>query len=240
MIILRSQFIEKADEYQAPLIIIHKDDVSLIIERLNAGDGAVLRLSVDDIQPWEYKYFYWSFTKGGFLEADDFANSRDGDAFMRSHRGCQEGAVLTVARGETDEIFVVVSQPMHTDLPFNVHDKFGSSTSILGEIIPGFLDGPFMRSVIAKNDLIARVNPMSMLAEQEKQIDLLSMLVISLAEKQPEDERPDWLPQFKAMLEQSSSLQFKGPDKAIEGIADRKAHIRSLQEQYYKTKSGGA
>ena len=240
MIILRSNFIEKADEYQAPLIIIHKDDANLIVERLNAGDGTALSLSADDFHSWQYKCFYWSFTKGGFLEADDFANSRDGDAFMRSHRGCPEGPILTVARGETDELFAVVSQPTHTDLPFTIRNGFGSSTSILGEVIPGFVDGPFMRSVIAKNDLIERVNPMSMLAEQEKQIDLLSLLVISLAEKQPEEERPDWLPQFKTMLEETSSLQFKGPDKAIEGIADRKAHIRSLQEQYYKTKSGGA
>ena len=238
MIILRSQFIEKTEGYQAPLVSIHADDVDLIVKRLNAGDGAALRLSAADFQPWQYKYFYWSFTKGGFLQADDFANSRDGDAFMRSHRGCHEGPILTVARGEANELFVVVSQPTHTDLPFTVYEKFGSSTSILGDVIPGFLDGPFMRSVIAKNDLIEQVNPMSMLAEQEKQIDLLSMLVISLAEKQPEDERPDWLSRFKTIIERESSLQFKGPAKAIEDIGERKAHIRSLQEQYFKTKNG--
>lgn len=240
MIILRSKLIETPEEFDKPLIVVHINGGDFVIERNNAGEGDSLRLSIDDVQPWACKYFYWSFTGHGFIESEDFSESRDADSFMRSRYGCTEGPVLVVARGGSDELALVVTQPAHTDLPFVQYDKFGPSIDAVDTVIPGFASSDRARANKAKRDLLGQINPVSVLAEQEKQIDLLSMLVIALAEKQPEDERPEWLPQFKAVIEQGSSLQFKGPAKAIEDIAERKAHIRALQEQYFKAKSGVA
>lgn len=240
MIILRSLFVERVDDFSNPLVNIRAESNGLKIDRRNSGSGRSILISVNDLQPWECKYIYWSFMGHGFMECVAFADSRDADAFMRTRYGCHEGPVLVVARGGGEELALVVTQPAHTDLPFVQYDKFGPSIDAVDTVIPGFASSDRARANKAKRDLLAQVNPISILAEQEKQIDLLSLLVIALAEKQPEDERPEWLPQFKAVIEQGSSLQFKGPVNAIEDIAERKAAIRGLQEQYFKAKSGVA
>jgi len=240
MIILRNQFIESVDECRHPLIVIRKDQFGFVLSRINAGSDAALRVVPTDIEPWGRKVYFWSFYGTGFVEGVGYEDSRDYDAMMRSRFGCPEGPVLVVARGGGDELALVVTQPAHTDLPFVQYDKFGPSIDAVDTVIPGFASSDRARANKAKRNLLAQVNPISILAEQEKQIDLLSLLVIALAEKQPEDELPEWLPQFKAVIEQGSSLQFKGPAKAIEDIAERKAAIRSLQEQYFKARSGVA
>jgi len=236
MIILRNLFIESATECRDPLIVIRKDhQPGFVLSRINAGsDDAELRVMPTDIEPWGRKVYFWSFYGTGFVEGVGYEDSRDYDALMRSRFGCAEGPVLVVARGGGEELVLVVSQPANTDLPFVRYDKFGPSIDAVDTVIPGFAKSARALANKAKRDLLGQINPISILAEQEKQIDLLSLLVIALAEKQPEDERPEWLPQFKAVIEQGSSLQFKGPARAIEDIAERKAHIRALQAQYFK------
>lgn len=239
MIILKTSFIENHKDFKDPLTVIEQAPSGYTVTRRNAGAGDSLALRASDIEPWGMKFYYWSFTGHGFVECVGIDDSRDADAFMRSRYGCAEGPVLAVARGGVDELALVLLQPVFTSCPWTRHQGFGSSIDAVDQVVPGFASSARAVAALAKRDLLGQVSPINMLAEQEKQIDLLSMLVVELAEKQPENERPDWLPAFKAMLEQHSSVQFKGAAGALSDVAGRKAAMRDLQRAYFAKREAG-
>lgn len=239
MIIFKTRFVEKHEEFKDPLTIIEEAPGGYVVTRRNAGAGEPLGLHASDIIPWGMKFYYWSFTGHGFVECVGIEDSRDADAFMRSRYGCTEGPVLAVARGGADELALVMFKPSHTGLQWERHQGFGSSIDAVDQVVPGFASSARAVAALAKRDLLGQVSPINMLAEQEKQIDLLSMLVVELAEKQPKNEQPDWLPAFKAMLEQHSSVQFKGAAGALADVAARKAGMRDLQRAYFAKREAG-
>ncbi len=238
MLILKTMLVDDVQDFENPLTIVEASLGGYMATRRNAGAGEPLALRASDIEPWGMKVYYWSFTGSGFVEAVDFDDSRDTDAFMRARFGCTEGPVLAAARGGSDELAIVLFKPVHTALEWKRQEGYGSSIDAFDQVIPGFASSARTAAVLAKRDLLRQVSPINMLAEQEKHIDLLSFLVVELAEKQPEDERPEWLPAFKAMLDEHSSLQFKGVAGALTDVTNRKASMRELQRSYFAKREG--
>ena len=238
MIILKTGFIDNVDEFTDPLVFIEQAPDGYQITRRNAGAGEPLTLRASDLPPWGMKLYYWSFTGHGFMEGVGFEDNRDADSFMRSRFGCNEGPVLSVARGLGDELALILFKPTHTDLAWTRQQGFGSSIEAFDQALPGFSCSPQAVTNLAKRDLLRQVGPINMLAEQEKQIDLLSMLVVDLAQKQPLEQQPHWLAAFKAMLEQHNSVQFKGVASALADVEQRKARMRDLQRAYFAQRDG--
>lgn len=237
MLILKSLFIPYSESHDRALIIIKKKQTSYVIERINAGRGVGFNIDCRDIDPWGRAVYYWNYGKG-FIRGEGFDDGdRDYDGFMRS-LSCPEGPIIIAARGGNDELVLIVNQPMFTELPFTQYREFGSSDQAIEMVIPGYTQSAKAVARRAKIQLLKQINPVAILAEQEKQIDLLSLLVLTLAERQPEEEQPDWLPQFKAMMAQDSSLQFKGVNLALQDVAREKAKLRALQQQYFKARAG--
>lgn len=232
MIVLKANFVPEPSEFTGPLIVIEAAEDGYKITRINSAAGPALNIKVTDVEPWGRVLYYWSAYGDGFVAASNYENSRDYDAFMRSRFGCPEGPVLVAARGGSGELALVVTAPMHTALPYQAHG-YGPSAYAVDTVIPGYSQSARAKSNKAKRDLLEQISPLDLLAEQEKQVDLLSMLVIDLAEKQPQSERPDWLPGFKAAVAQHSAVQFKGPQGAIADIVERKARMRELQRAYF-------
>lgn len=85
----------------------------------------------------------------------------------------------------------------------------------------------------AKRPLLARVNTIDTVAELEKQVDLLSTLVVALVDALPEANRPAWYPAFKVMLASGSSTQFKSEEACIADVSGIKNSIRQLQSTYF-------
>lgn len=241
MILSRTQFIEDTSEYALPVILVEAQGATYKLSRLNAGNDTVtLSLDASMVEPWGRKLYYWSFYGDGFIEATGYEETRDYDGFVKSRYGCADGPVLIAARGGNDEFVLLVAAPFHTDLEYTQFFGFGPSINAIDSAIPGYAASQRAVANKAKRDLLLDVNPINMLAEQEKQIDLLSLLVIDLAEKQPEGERPVWLPAFKNMLEQYSSTQFKGEDGSLADVVNRKAAMRELQRTYFAKREGMA
>lgn len=234
MIVLKTSFVESAEGYEDPLLVIAAADDGYRVSRLNMGDGPDLVVRATDIEPWGRKVYYWSAYGNGFLAGTDYEESRDYDAFMRARFGCVEGPVFVAARGGADELVIVATAATHTDLPYEHHHGYGPSILAVEQAIPGFMESQRAKQNKAKRDLLERISPIAMLAEQEKQIDLLSLLVLELAEKQPVEERPAWLAEFKAIVEQHSSTQFKGVSGALADVGERKARMRELQRAYFE------
>lgn len=234
MIVLKTNFVESMDSTTSPILVISAGATGgYQISRLNMGEGPPVNINADTVDPWGRKVYYWSAYGDGFIEAKDYEESRDYDAFMRSRFGCVEGPVFVVGRGAGQDFVVVPVVPTYTDLPFENQIGYGPTISAIEQAIPGYSESQRAKQNKAKRDLLEQISPVAMLAEQEKQIDLLSLLVLELAEKQPAQEQPAWLADFKAIVEQHSSTQFKGVSGALADVGERKARMRELQRAYF-------
>ena len=85
----------------------------------------------------------------------------------------------------------------------------------------------------AKRRLLSQVKAEDSLAALEKQVDLLSQLVVAMAQSLPSDQRPTWLDSFQANLSQDTSTQFMGEVASVSDIHDHKTRMRTLQAAYF-------
>ena len=85
----------------------------------------------------------------------------------------------------------------------------------------------------AKRPLLAQIKPEDSIAALEKQLDLVTQLVITLSASLPAAQVPNWLAALTTMMSQSSATQFMGDDAAVSDIAATKAVIRKLQTTYF-------
>lgn len=95
----------------------------------------------------------------------------------------------------------------------------------------------FVKKIKAKRQLLSGLTPTDSLSALEKQVDLLTMLVLSLARKQPTAEQPAWLDELETVFNNTSSVQEDALEKAVTSMGEYKARIRALQEEYFKNRS---
>jgi hypothetical protein len=89
----------------------------------------------------------------------------------------------------------------------------------------------------AKRRLLSQVKAEDSLAALEKQVDLLSQLVITMAQSLPSDQRPTWLDSFQTNLSQDTSTQFMGEVVSVADIHAHKTRMRTLQSAYFAQRS---
>lgn len=232
MIVIKSGTISQEAESTTPYLEVTGGGGSYTVTRHNDGQGPSITVSVSDIAPWDRKLYYWSYYGDGFVSPVNYEDSRDEQAFMQSRFGVRDVSFVA-ARGGNDELVIVTRSPTKTSLTYSQYSQHGPVIEAIDSAIPGYKTSQRARANKAKRDLLAMVNPMDMLAEQEKQLDLVSMLVVDLAERLPEADRPIWLASFKSMLQQQNSTQYKGSAGCISDILERKTFIRGLQSAYF-------
>jgi len=89
----------------------------------------------------------------------------------------------------------------------------------------------------AKRRLLSQIKAEDSLAALEKQVDLLSQLVIAMAQSLPSDQRPTWLDSFQVNLSQDTSTQFMGEVVSVADIHAHKTRMRTLQSAYFAQRS---
>ena len=89
----------------------------------------------------------------------------------------------------------------------------------------------------AKRRLLSQVKAEDSLAALEKQVDLLSQLVMAMAQSLPSDQRPTWLDSFQTNLSQDTSTQFMGEVVSVADIHAHKTRMRTLQSAYFAQRS---
>lgn len=235
MIVLKGRLLEASEEFNEPFVKIESHPNGYKIQHVNSANGPDLTITPDDIPQWGRKVFYWSAYGDGFISPSFYDDSRDADAFFKSRYGAQN-AVLVVAKGDSDNLAVVVVGPVMTDLPHLLYNQYGPAVNAVEQVIPGFSTSKPVLANKAKRDLLEKINPMDKLSELEKQVDLLSALVISLIDNQPPNTRPNWYGKFKSMLNQDGAVNKKGADIAINEIKSGKVKIRALQDVYFSVK----
>lgn len=237
MIVTKNALVAAEVNYSQPHLEIESSGGEYVIYKRNASAGPPAAITASDLEPWGRKVYYWSDYGDGFVSPPHYEDSRDADGFLRSRFGVT-GVDFVAARGGNDELVIVTLLPTKTSLPASVHSIPGPVIEAVAAVLPGFDTSQRAISNKAKRDLLLQVNPMDILSEQEKQLDLMSALVIDLAERLPVADRPSWLTAFKAVIDQHSAVQFKGPAGCIADIEERKSNVRSLQQAYFAQRDG--
>jgi hypothetical protein len=167
------------------------------------------------------------------------AECRDQNAVLQGLYGAWGDPFAHLVWGaDESEYAVSVNRPCYCAEPARISLGTEGWAQVIDEIVPGFQQNYYRRHR-AKTALLRAVNPLNSLAELEKQVDLLSAIVLELvARAVPEAERPAWWGRFAALAAEYDSTTMKGPDAALDDIEAQKQNIRGLVAAYYQSRDG--
>lgn len=153
-------------------------------------------------------------------------------ALFRANVPAMTGVIAAFAVESADTVHCFVSSaPVDVgDEPCVVDDSPLTSSALLRKHLP-FVEA-FMRQAHAKRRLLANAPISDSLSALEKQVDLLSALVVELAAKVPDSESA-LAKEIKTLVEQHGANAGKTTEQAVASIVDFKARLRDLQAEYF-------
>ena len=237
MIVIRTQGVKDFKSLTTPVFIIEETDTSFVVTREHSNNRETCTILKKDVPDDNRAVYFWSHFGLGLVEANDYDSSRDSSAFYMYKYGCPEGPIIAVAR-RGDVAVLVCGPTCHAKSDFVIRQVPGPSIKLVDEFIPGFSATARAKKSRAKMELIRQVNPLDSLSALEKQVDLLTMLVLSLARKQPAAEQPAWLDELETVFNDTSSVQEDALEKAVASMGEYKSLLRALQDVYFKAKNG--
>lgn len=235
--VIQSQIVSDVEAYEGRVLVVEVADGKVSLRRVNGEKSGepTLVLPEKHFSPWSVTSVYCtSFDE--IILVNDVADTRDKDAFMRQSFSCSEGCIAEIGWGETpDDCAMVSFVPTKASEPLHF-DRADRSANFIDEAIPGFA-AKRLKYVDARRKALRDIVPLDSIAELEKQVDLLSTLVFTLADKLPEAERPAWYEAFKGVVSANSSTAFKASALNIADIEATKSKIRKIQVQYFTEKN---
>jgi len=91
---------------------------------------------------------------------------------------------------------------------------------------------------LAKIELLRKINPLDSLASLEKQVDLLSALVIQLAGLVPGHEAIGLVEQVQHIIDDASANAGKTDEQTVASVMSFKTSLRQAQADYFATRDG--
>lgn len=212
-------------------------DGGCMLSMFNAGgSGETHLVRTEDFPDESRTPVFWSHSGRGFIFRPDAIRWRDLQNYLAYFDGCTDGAIGTICKVD-GELFLIFGLPVFAVGLETIAGEGGeSSVATLNKIVPGYIDRPVVKIERAKADLVREINPLDVLSDLEKQIDLLTSLVLLLADSVPKANLPDWLGAFKDMNAANSSLQFSGVQAAIAATVETKSKLRKAQSVYFETR----
>jgi len=89
----------------------------------------------------------------------------------------------------------------------------------------------------AKRQLMSQLKPLDSLSALEKQVDLLSEIIVKIASGMEPGQQPEWLAEFSAGLESFSANKLIGGQAATAEVIAYKQGLRNLQATYLLQRS---
>lgn len=197
------------------------------------------------VNPVEFNsgFYYMYSSKSGAsvpIPVEAIANNRDTDSVIRTkYRADPNQLIGLVYKDNVDTI--IISLLPSISIPDDAGDvEFildSSNVSVLDKLKKYFPDiAKQCDTILAKRVVLMEANPMDSLASLEVQVDLLTMILFDLIEKQPVDEQPSWFVNVKETFSKVSTLSLKPMDKLLQEVVKQKTFIRNLQKDYFEVK----
>ena len=197
--------------------------------------GLTFNVANDFFKPCEVQFLTIGQRAIGIIPQSLYVDSRDWASVMRHNDFYRMfGAIYF---GQTvDEAVLIISSGSFIEKGVDfLRQDYAPYAAAAATVCPSA--AAVRKRNAAKIELIGKINPLDSLAAMEKQLDLLTMLVLTLATKQPSNEQPEWLPALTTIFDQTTSVDEASIEAAIKSLGSYKAHIRELQETYFKNRS---
>lgn len=170
----------------------------------------------------------------GIVSQREYVDSRDGLTILAQH-GLTEGLGWFYFGDSAIEACLCITKALMAQCPFDVVQP-GKPRDILPSIFPGS-DKLGTRN-LAKIELLRKINPLDSLASLEKQVDLLSVLVIQLAGLVPGHEAIGLVEQVQQIIDEASANAGKTDEQTVTSVMSFKTALRQAQADYFATRDG--
>lgn len=192
-----------------------------------------IRIDTNSFRASQMQYLMWGSTRIALVDQATFVDSRDWPAVM-ARMGFEKEIGALYCGDTTDEMALVITEACKTQALCETVEP-AAPAQMIATIFPKALE--LRRRNAAKMNLLNQINPMDSLASLEKQVDLLTLLVIELAGHIPQANDSDLLAKTSNMLAQASSVSSMTTAQAIDNIANFKAYLRTAVAQYFSERA---
>lgn len=203
------------------------------------GADVAMSLSLADLAKYQGgAVVHWSKVYGFIIsDADSLINDKELDAYLGYARNVEKNVAAVVLNEAGTEAAAVFYAPIRYDGDAILSNKSCSTAEAVEAVFPGSLERR-MRFRNAKVELLRKIGAHDSLSAMEKQVDLLSKLVVHLAELVPGADGIQLVGKLRQLVEQVGANEGKTDDQVFEKIIDFKAHMRSAQAAYFAQREG--
>lgn len=204
-----------------------------------AGSNVSVSITVADLAQYRGgAVLHWSSVYGFLVsDADSLVNDKELAAYLGYARNVDKNVAALVLNESGTEAAAVFYAPIQYDGQTVLSDKTCSTAEAVESVFPGSLEQR-MRFRNAKIDLLRKIGSHDSLSALEKQVDLLTALVVQLAQLVPEDSRPSLCAKLNQLIGSVGANQGKPDDEVIEKIVQFKGVMRTCQAEYFAQRDG--
>ena len=170
----------------------------------------------------------------GIVSQREYVDSRDGLTILAQH-GLTDGLGWFYFGDTAEEACLCITKAMTTQCPFDIVQP-GKPRDVLPGIFPDS-ERLGVRN-LAKIALLRKLNPLDSLAALEKQVDLLSSLVIQLASLVPGQDDITLVNHLQHIITDASANAGKSDDQTVASVMSFKKALRQAQADYFAARDG--
>ncbi len=170
----------------------------------------------------------------GIVSQREYVDSRDGLTILAQH-GLTDGLGWFYFGETTEEACLCITKAMAAQCPFDIVQP-GKPRDVLPGIFPDS-ERLGVRN-LAKIALLRKLNPLDSLAALEKQVDLLSSLIIQLANLVPGKEGIALVDHLKHIITDASANAGKSDEQTVASVMSFKKALRQAQADYFAARDG--
>lgn len=220
---------------------VTQDKGDILVSPKNFGQPAEpyrLRSVAQELKEAAPLVVYFSLSTGEFINAWDQSTRSARDEFMLLHNSAIFAFSLTKYSGEYVFTFGVPVLP-GLEAEIKAVDPGMSTLRVLSSELPGFDEHPTVVLRRERYKVLYGINPTDSLSDLEKQVDILTEVLVKLVEASNIPERVDLSVALRQLLGAASTTQL-GFETCVADAVAQKVKTRSTLAPYYKLKGKNA
>lgn len=200
---------------------------------ISATTGETITITAQDVSKYSGGLcIQWSAIYNFVFDGiDDLVNDKGLAAYVKYNRNVSKTIAVIIPNEDGTElaaVFYAAFKYAGDTVPFN---KVGLTAHAVDEVFPGYAQ-KHMKSRDAKINLLREIGAHDSLSSLEKQVDLLTRLVLELAKNSPSDVSIA----LSAVLASGDSIGSTSPGDAVTKIIGFKKRLRQAQADYHAAK----
>jgi hypothetical protein len=226
-IITKSTVNQETAEY-----VVIQDGTTLSITK--KGTEVVTNISLSDAGKYTNGIVvHWSGI-GEFVlsSTDSLINDKELVGYLNYTKSLDKVVGVMVFNPLNGEGAVVFYAPIEYEGNVVVVDKACSTAEAVDAVFPGILEKR-SKARAAKINLLRKIGAHDSLSSLEKQVDLLTSLVVQMAALIPVETRPALAEKMQQLLDAVGTNQNKPDEAVLAKILEFKTHMRETQTEYF-------